>query len=146
MQIRTGNMFDYKNNCDLLLVTGNSYIKKDSSLAMGRGAAGGLKNLYPGIEYEFGKNITHLVTYGLVIVEYKQKLFGLFQTKVHFKDKSTTDLIEYSTEKLNDYLKDTRATYCAYLNLPGVGYGGLYYSDVLPIIRKLTGKVIVWRQ
>jgi hypothetical protein len=143
MYIKTGNMFDY--NCDLLCVTTNSFIKKNGALVMGRGAAKQLKDSFPGIEYEFGKNIKHLSNYGLCVVEYKGYLFGAFQTKNHFKNKSNVFLIAMGVNLLNKFISDNEYIRCVSLNYPGIGYGNLKEKDVYKIIQYLNNKVIVWK-
>ena len=55
MRIVKGNLWDSKDS--LILVTGNSYIRKDGTLVMGRGAALELKTMIPGIDKRLGQKI-----------------------------------------------------------------------------------------
>lgn len=122
-----GDLWDYERGADLILITTNSFIKRNRELAMGRGIALQAKERYPELPKLFGRRIKHLSVYGLVIVPHKGKLFGAFQTKIHFKDKSEMSLIELATDKLREFLKDNCLT--TLLNFPGVGNGGLAHKE-----------------
>ena len=135
---------------DVILITANSYIKKDGSLTMGKGIALELKNKFPRVEYSFGMAVRiscgHLGKYGVALnthIGAPEKVYGLFQVKYHFKDRADLNLIKYSTDILirmldwSEYLRTNRIA----MNYPGIGLGGLSESDVYPIISLLPDNV-----
>jgi hypothetical protein len=157
MKLVKGNLWDSRD--DLILVTCNSYIKKDGALVMGRGAALEMKTKFPKIDYRFGKMINyyskHLGYYGVFILdpnagpaEYvpsEQKL-GIFQVKYHFKDKADLLLIKMSTRELvRDFYKYS-FLHTVSMNFPGIGYGGISREDVLPIIEGLSDQVTIYEK
>lgn len=144
MKLRYGNMFDHLNECDVLLVTTNSYIKKDGSLAMGRGVALEAKQLFPdlpklfaplihkySVEYLYKEDTGHVVH------------VGFFNVKNHFKDKATLSRIAISTLSLVEIAEEEQE-HIFFLNYPGIGNGGLTREEVEPIISVLPNNVHVW--
>jgi hypothetical protein len=155
MKLIKGNLWDSKD--DLILVTCNSYIRKDGALVMGRGAALEMKNKFNQIDYRFGKMVKyyykHLGRYGLLWVdpnsncaEYypAEQLMGIFQVKYHFKDNADLDLIKYSVTCLRDILSSRY--WKVSMNFPGIGYGGLSREIVLPIISLLPDSVTIYEK
>ena len=158
MKIVKGSLWDSTD--DLILVTCNSYIKKDGSLVMGRGAALEMKMKYPNIDKDFGNILSYKydgvpehLTYGVTLVcgfpylntqpelemgIVSKKLFGVFQVKYHYKDDANLDLIRFSTEMLCGIFGK------ASMNFPGIGFGHLQYKDVLPIVEKLPDNVTLY--
>ena len=119
-----GNLWDREKEADVIVVTTNSFVKRNGEVAMGRGIALEAKNRYPQLPKLFGERIPHLGVYGLVIVKCQGKLFGAFQVKKFFKDKAEIELIKYSTNKLKDYAL-THPDEQILMNFPGIGFGGL---------------------
>ena len=117
------DLWKYEGKADLIVISTNSYIKKDGELVMGRGLALQAKNRYPELPRLFGQKIPHLGVYGLVVVKHQGKLFGAFQVKRHFRDRAEIALIENSTRKLRDFLKENPVS--VVMNFPGIGYGRL---------------------
>lgn len=146
---RTGNMwFNYHMGFGLFLVTTNSYIKKNGELVMGRGAAKQLRDISPGIDSHFGKEIKescgHLGIYGLKISPfYPMSRFGLFQVKKHFKDKADLNLIKESCDQLIKWCNENKGENVD-LNFPGIGNGGLSYENVYPVVNQLPDQVNIW--
>lgn len=144
MKIRTGNMFTDHDKGDYLFVTTNSYIKKDGSLVMGRGAALEAKNLFRYIDKQLGNMISKHETpdeYGLVLTS----CLGAFQVKRHFRDAADLDLIRMSTAKLKE-LAESNPELTYSINFPGIGFGWRDIEEVMPIIETLPNNVTVWRK
>jgi hypothetical protein len=150
MKIIKGNLWD--STSDIILVTANSFIKSNGELAMGRGAALELKIKYPNLAYGFGKMVQyysgHLKEYNVLIRGEKEsdsKIYGIFQTKYHFKDNSDLELISRSVDALCrlintlPYLDKTFS-----MNFPGIGNGGLSFNIVLPRVEKLPDNVSLY--
>lgn len=54
MILRKGEMFDSLLFCDVLIVTGNSTLKSNGAVVMGRGAAMQMRDRFKDIDKEFG--------------------------------------------------------------------------------------------
>lgn len=144
-----GDVFGQYNQDDNLLITTNAVVTVSGKLVMGAGAALQAREKFKGIDKVFGQyvqlhssdGVTHCL-YGCV-----PKLFhniGMFQTKYHYGNKSPVDLIEFSTNMLNDYA-ERNPNEIFNLNYPGINHGGLTIGQVYPIIRYLPDNVFVWR-
>lgn len=136
---RYGNVLDYM-HCDYFLFTGNSYIKNNGALVMGRGLARSIRDRIPGIDLTIGNLIDHMSTYGIVFANE----LGVFQVKHHFKDSASLKLVEYSTHMLRDFALK-RPDKEIYMNFPAIGYGRLNIEHVMPIIECLPDNVNIWR-
>ena len=146
MQLLHGNMWNWREG--IRVVTGNSFLRKDGALVMGRGAANQLCVQVPGINLLFGKEIKricgHLGKYGLIMLNYPYD-YGIFQVKYHFKDKADLNLISYSVEKLRSWCWVYQSINI-HMNYPGIGNGRLSAEEVKPIIDRLPDNVyIYWR-
>ena len=140
---KTGNLFGVPKE-EHIIVTTNSFIRKDVALAMGRGAAKDLVDYLPGIDIVFGKIILdtcgHLGEYHLIM----SGRYGAFQTKRHFKYGSDISLIRRAVSKLRT-LAEVNPKSIYNLNFPGIGYGGLRRNQVLPLLETLLpDTVTVW--
>lgn len=147
MILKYDNLWNSKD--DIILVTANSYINQKGELVMGRGAALELKNRIPWISREFGLLIEnccgHLGYYGYLLADnVKNKTYGIFQVKYHFKDNASLDLIEKSTYELHAYVYNLPQKIS--MNFPGIGFGHLSEKDVMPIIEKLPDNVTIYKQ
>lgn len=128
-----------------ILVTSNSYIRKDGALVMGRGAALEAATRFPNFPYIAGGRISekwggHLGFYGTLLSVHKN--IGLFQVKRHFKDPAELGIIEASVGSLLVQMRNE--TYA--INFPGIGYGQLEISRVLPVIQKLPDNVWIYHK
>lgn len=148
MKLQVGNMFDHLEECNVLLVTTNQYIKKDGSLVMGAGAALQLKQLCPGVDYHFGHFgfiKDYPVDYFFKKWDNVKPYLGYFNVKDHFKDKASLERIKISTNALLEMATDeVGRNLTIFLNYPGIGNGKLKREDVEPIISVLPDNVHVW--
>jgi hypothetical protein len=143
MNLKTGNLWS---QAGVLIVTGNSYLRKDGALVMGRGAALEAKTRYPGIDQRFGLQISNLCGsggfYGLLFD--KVTGMGLFQVKRHFRDEATLELITNSARRLKLHANRNLNELFS-LNFPGIGAGGLrrHKGTILSILSSLPDNVTV---
>lgn len=152
MILKKGNMFDMWGKCDGFFVTTNAFIKKDSGLVMGRGAAKQLKELIPESPFKLAAAIrrrqehTGSPRYGLVLVDDPEtyhlhgQAYGAFQVKTHFKDYANLGLIDHAAAMLADWANDPIAQQDLYVvNFPGIGNGKLERKHVLPVLERHLG-------
>lgn len=139
---KQGNMWESYDISDMFIITGNSFIRNNGSLAMGRGIALETRNRIPKIDKFFGKMIIdkcgHLGIYHLL----KYNKIYLLQTKIHFKDPSSIQLINDSVEKLKKIIHPQVVINMVF---PGVGYGGLDKAEVFhTCLSNLPRNVTIW--
>ena len=136
-------MWDIFPTTDYFIFTGNSTIKRDGSLVMGRGIAREVRDKWPGIDLEIGQALQgHIHTdgfYGLVL----GKKIGVFQVKKYFGHSAEPKLIEASAILLQiEAEKNPEKKYA--MNFPGIGNGHLKYNDVLPLLQNIPDNVDIW--
>ena len=116
---------------EFLLFTGNSYIRQDGALVMGRGAAQQVRDYHVDIDKWFGRAISRQGDeYGVII--HPDRL-GVFQVKTHFRDRASLALISHSATTLRTLARsfpDMRFV----CNFPGIGNGGLLEEDVMDML------------
>lgn len=125
-----------------ILVTLNNCVKHNGELVMGAGSALSAAQRFPNIPLMFGNKVKQLgYRYG-VVFDPGMTVAG-FQSKYHFRDKSTPELIQHSTKVLTEIANQyqDREFHLCY---PGIGFGGLKMDDVAPIIQSLPDNVFVW--
>ncbi len=150
MILEKGNMWKVFDESDLWLFTGNSYINQKDELVMGRGLALVVKERFPELPKNIGGYIKmlsggHLSAYGLVLWQHDRGM-GVFQVKRHYQDKAQLSLIGFSCIKLIEYLRRRLDIKRVDLNFPGIGYGRLDRSQVLPIVSELPDIVHIWEK
>ncbi len=142
----TGNMLDHLNECDYACITTNSFVKKDGRLVMGRGIAKQVRDAFPDIDLDFGKNIkehyANLGAYNIIDSSIYPKILA-FQVKYHWADKADIDLIIGSVIRLSGRAA-ANSDKTFFLNYPGIGNGRLAISDVEFLINILPENVTVW--
>ena len=129
----------------LFLFTGNSYVTKAGDLVMGRGAAAEVKHRYPHVPGELGRQILaakqRMGFYGLLWAGN----IGVFQVKHHFREPAEYGLIGDSATLLaTEAFAVPDLTF--HMNFPGIGFGGLEYDRVLPMLASLPNNVIIYRE
>lgn len=147
MKLETGNMFDilgHQGPKGMFLVTGNSYIRNDGELVMGRGAAKQAKVRFPKLPLILGQMISHLDFYGFAYVEHTHLgCLGVFQVKYNFMDPAEVPLIRRSAQALDKYATE-RPDWRFDLNFPGIGNGKLQVDEVIDLITPLPDNIHVW--
>ena len=144
-KFKTGDIWTSLENTDWLVITTNSYIKKDGTLVMGAGIAKQANDKYPIIKKIFGDDITRSCGHlGKYYILYWKKIVAL-QTKVHFKDKSDIELIKESINRLQLFINKNPSRSIVNMVFPGIGYGGLNQKDVYEYcLKNLPDNYIVW--
>lgn len=149
MRSEVGNMFNTIGNIvdeHMLVVTTNSFIRRDGALVMGRGAAKQLATLYPDMPWTFASKMSgSLCTYSLLWTEATpfRPALGAFQVKRHYADDACIKLIRDSTLMLSTLAQEKPKTRFD-MNYPGIGNGRLSINDVGPLLRNLPDNVHVW--
>ena len=135
---------------DVYLFTGNSVIKNNGAIVMGRGAALQVRDTFLGIDKIFGKLLTQtrideIYDPSILFHEIKPKQFiGWFKVKHHWADKADINLIEMSIRSLYAYAQDLpKITF--HMNYPGIGNGRLAENDVKALIVALPNNVIIYK-
>ena len=138
-------MLDYNNAyhdpVNLYMFTGNSFVKRNGALVMGRGAARQVRDSYPGVDREFGRHIIHLGDYGIIVLS--ERNLGVFQVKRNFSAKAELGLIQNSIATLTTYAETFQRA--IYMNYPGIGNGGLMQTDVAPLLQNLPNNVFLYK-
>ena len=154
MNVRQGNMLKHLKDIDLLCFTANGVISAHDKLIMGKGFAKQVRDQFPGIDAALGRKIKMLgisgiQMFGLISVpaqnNYHSGTFqiGAFQTKGDWRDRSTYDLVRFSTERLNKYATENPEVRIS-LNYPAIGLGGLHKDLVYEYVRILPDSVTLW--
>ena len=144
--ILINSLLDYsKESADVLIFTGNSYIKQDGALVMGRGAAKEVKTLFPEVQYKLGKKIPHLGKYLYLEIPVNSKNIGILQVKYHFKDTANLNLVKESIQAFSNQL-DPNKIYK--MNFPAIGNGKMYkYKNlILSYLNRLPDNVFVYSE
>jgi hypothetical protein len=145
---RYGNIWDAYDISDIFVITGNSFIKNNGSLAMGKGIALETQTRFPEINKIFGKmiitNCGHLGIYNLINYD---RIY-LLQTKVHYQNPSPIKLVIDSVNKLKDIIKiPNNQTKNQIVNMvfPGIGNGKLTKEEVYNrCLINLPNNVTIW--
>lgn len=122
--------------------------QRQTQLVMGAGAAKAVLERWPGIDALLARAIEALKLernqpYGFVTASSANgQLVGAFQSKQHWRDPSTVELITFSTGVLNNYL-DSHPAISVAIAYPGIGLGGLKERDVQPILKTLPDRVTI---
>lgn len=147
-QFTTGNMWSVYDSADLFLITTNSALNNKNELVMGAGIALQTKQRFPSLPKALGKQIQtavgHLGAHHLLVSpRWPVAKLGCFQVKYHWQQPADLNLIRQSTIALKWWA--WRHHDCQiHLNFPGIGYGRLEKTAVLPILSQLPENVTIW--
>ena len=139
----------------MIVVTTNSWTKKNNALVMGRGAAQQARDRIRLIDREAGCLVQLFEQrhghrdYGFLVVRdpYREGLvgFGIFQVKRFYGDPGDLGLIELAVQKLSAWATEHPDVNIR-MNYPGIGYGRLGRDLVEPLLDVLPQNVtICWR-
>ena len=130
-----GNLWDYDANWRG--VTTNGVVKANGELVMGAGVAKQANDRYPGLAARLGNQVAN---FGNTVYFDRDSFTFSFPTKLHWRDKSSLNLISQSTDRLCEIAEATpRNVYV--LPRPGIGYGHVSWGDVFPIVTRLPNNV-----
>lgn len=142
MNIVFGDLWDAPEGY-VIAVTTNSVINRDGSLVMGMGAAQQLAEREPWVPEVAGLAVADqcgtLGFYGWKTVRgpTSRRVYGLFQTKLHYENPSTLELIERSAEVLYAWQERTQQPVAC--NFPGIGLGRLPAQAVYDAMYRVFG-------
>lgn len=142
----------------LLVFTANGVLDRKGRLIMGAGIAKEIRDKYPGIDEWFGnalirksdilekvitynKEEAHAFHFNILRGVYKGQSICALQTKLHFSNPSTLELVSESLERLKQIVFAYKEVH---LVMPGVGHGKLPLSKILPLVETLPDNCIVW--
>lgn len=139
-----GNLWAHQH--DLTCITTNAVITR-AGLVMGAGIAKTAADRHPRLRHLAMHAIRQQPNskrYGFIALPNPLPHLALFQTKDHFREPSSLELIQHSLEGLIAYAlahPDARIA----LPYPGIGLGGLDPATVQPLLQALPHNVTVWR-
>lgn len=137
-----GNIWDYHKQGHWIVITTNSFVKKDGACVMGRGVALQAKLKFPSLPYHLGDYIKKFGNH--VTLQPDCHIFT-FPVKHNWWEKADLELIEQSCEELVDVADAFVPPF--YMVRPGCGNGKLNWKDVKSILEKyLDDRFIVVEQ
>lgn len=126
-----------------VLVASTNGVIAANGLVMGVGAARDLARRFPEAPALFaqairaqGVQVNGLYRYGFVAVEAQRCTIGAFQTKLHWKDRASLELVAYSAERLARWLWKNPGLE-VHMNFPGIGLGGLDVQEVQRVLHSI---------
>lgn len=135
-----GNIWDYHNKGNWIVVTTNGFVKKDGTCVMGRGIAKQAASRFPELPRELGQRILGIsMPYGECTQGNNLKVFQnykiiTFPTKHNWWERADIVLIEESCRSLLSATEGTPMP--IYMVRPGCSNGQLDWKDVKPILEK----------
>jgi len=134
-----GNMWDIWDLTDKFIFTGNSTVKRNGALVMGRGIAREVRDRFTGIDLKIGNAIKFDVGQNYGFLEGSK--ICVFQVKHHWGNPASLQLVRASVAKMRANV-DPTLRYD--MNFPAIGNGGLSYNEVYPLIKELPDNVHIW--
>lgn len=139
-----GNLWSHPH--DLTCITTNAVITR-AGLVMGAGVAKAASDRYPRLRFLAAHAIRQQPDprrYGFLPLPNPIPQLALFQTKDHFREPSSLDLIQHSLEGLTTYALAHPEARIA-LPYPGIGLGRLGPATIAPLLEHLPVNVTIWR-
>lgn len=136
-----GNIWDYHNGANWVVVPTNGFVRKDGTCVMGRGVAAQCASKFPAIPGMLGTSIKNsgnkVYCYGS-----PYRIFS-FPVKHNWWEEAEPKLISKSVEELLFWVKEWGLD-TVYLPQVGCGNGQLAWVDVRPLlIKKLDDRFTV---
>ena len=134
---------------DVYLFTGNSIVKHNGAIVMGRGAAKQVRDFFPGIDKVFGSSllqarIDDIYEPSLLFAVEGKQMIGWFRVKNHWAEPAKLEIIELSCEALTAIAIDCPDK-TFHMNYPGIGNGRLDVASVELIVEVLPDNVWLYR-
>lgn len=145
MKLKSGYIDYHEQGSKLaLMFTGNNVVKADGELVMGAGNALACKQAHPQAPRKFGGSLridpeVHVDFHNMNGVS-----VGYFRTKNHWKYASTLEIVERSIKDLKQEALDN-PDWTIKLPAPAIGYGGLAWEEVEPLLKDLPDNVWVYK-
>ena len=130
---------------DVYLFTGNSTVRKDGGVVMGRGAARQCRDIWPNLARNLGSQLEKDSEASLLWVDVNQyQRLGWFKVKNHWQESADLDLIAKSAGELaKEAVWYAHSTF--HMNFPGIGNGRLAMKDVMPLLETLPDNVWLYK-
>lgn len=141
MKVVNGNLFDFWNAGEWIVITTNGNVKKNGRAVMGKGVALEASQKCPNLSKILGEYIQEGGNQVYFFPEYK---IITFPTKNNWKNDSLINLIELSAHDLligvnnSHFFADKIER--VYMPKPGCGNGNLDWKDVEPILDSYLDK------
>lgn len=132
---------------EVYLFTGNSTVKNNGAIVMGRGAARQVRDHFPMIDQSFGNIIKHRPNAHLAWITLpNEQHIGWFKVKDFWRDPAKLELIRKSTKLLASIAnRHLNPELTFHMNFPGIGNGRLEYDSVLEIVSQLPDNVYLYK-
>lgn len=145
MMEATGDIWDYYNQGNWIVIPTNGTVKRNGEAVMGRGLALQAKSRFPQLSFALGRFIN---AYGNVVFvsnlqnrEFRSIKLITFPVKNHWKETASLHLIERSCNQL---VYVAPQNFLIYLPKVGCGNGRLDWKNVKPILEeRLDDRFIV---
>ena len=133
ISVISGNFLSALGKPNAVVIAPTNGVVRDGELVMGVGAARSLAQRVPALRRTFARLIEErgeyvsdpgAYIYGFVVAQIQERLYGAFQTKLHYLDKASLLLIRVSSWRLYRFLRENPKME-AHMAYPGVGYGKL---------------------
>ena len=137
-----GNIWDYYDKGNWVVITTNGVVKANGEAVMGKGIALQAAKRFPLLPSLLGKKIMAI---GSGVFNFTDYRLITFPTKQDWRKDSDVDLIRLSADKLvfltrwlarSGYFEFS-SIFPLYMTRPGCGSGGLDWKDVKPILEKV---------
>jgi hypothetical protein len=129
---RVGDLWDFYDNGEWIVITTNGTVKKNGEAVMGRGCALEAKTKYPQLPLELGNYIRNNGNRVFIVQDFIMTL----PVKHNWYEKANLKLIETSLQRLVDNVSDLRIP-IIFMPRPGCGNGHLdWESQVKPLCEK----------
>lgn len=129
-----GNIWDYYDKGQWIVITTNGTIKKNGACVMGRGVAKTARDRFPNLDKVLGRAIDRFGNQVFVLNSISDARLISFPVKHNWQEKADLKLIERSCRQLEFVAQKNNQK--IYLVRPGCGNGQLKWDDVKPILDK----------
>lgn len=130
-----GNIWDYYNKGDWIVITTNGTVKTGGACVMGRGVAKEARDKFPKLQYDLGSLIKD---FGNEVYRLDEYRVISFPVKYNWWEKADVKLIEESCKQLIIAVGFASGLLHEEVCMvrPGCGNGQLDWKDVKPILEK----------
>ena len=127
-----GNIWDYYDKGNWIVITTNGTVKVNGEAVMGRGVALQAKQKFPSLPGELGKTLKMA---GNQLHTFPHYRIITYPVKHRWEEKASPFLINQGAYQLSMYADSLRLD-LVYMVRPGCGNGGLDWKNVKPILEK----------
>ena len=135
----TGDLFDFYDKGQWIVITTNGTVRNDGLLVMGRGVAEQAAKKIPGLQKDLGSVVLRSGSHVWPMLKYR--VFS-YPVKWRWREMADPRLIKWSAQELAEkvnYVNHIRLKSIEqiYMVRPGCGNGGLSWTAVRPIIENI---------